>query len=476
MKYDYDCCVIGGGAAGLTAAKGARGLGKKVVIVESNRLGGECTLTGCIPSKALIKSAQVMHYAQNLKKFGIRHSCELAIDTSKVMDHVRSVVQEVYNRHTPTILQREGIDVEFGDYQFYDPHTLICDTKKITAQYFVICTGSRSFVPPIDGLSQVAYLTNETLFSLQELPKSILILGGGPIGMEMASALNRLGVIVTVLEIGKRVLPQEDEELADLLANTLIDEGVILRTGMRAEKIFELDGKVTVNCIDTSGTQHSISAEKILVAVGRRANVERLGLEHVHVQFSKWGITVDAQMKTTQKNIFACGDVVGPYRFSHMANYQARVAVRNMFIPFFKEKIHYNHLCWITFTAPEIASAGFTQEQARERYGNSIKIYRQEYRAVDRAYTEVELTGLAKFICNKKGYLIGAHICGAHAGELIHEIQLGKKFGIKFANFYKVIHAYPAYSDVILHAAKQAYIDRLKNNFFVKLLRVIVGK
>jgi pyruvate/2-oxoglutarate dehydrogenase complex dihydrolipoamide dehydrogenase (E3) component len=475
MKYDYDCCVIGGGAAGLTAAKGAHGLGKKTVIIESNKLGGECTLTGCIPSKALIKSAHVAHQACNLKKFGLDQKGECVIGTTTVMGYVQGIVQDIYNTHTPDKIRDLGIAVEFGEYVFKDVHTIVSDKKTITADKFIICTGSHAFVPPIDGLDTVDYLTNENLFTLQELPTSLAILGGGPIGMEMASALNRLGVRVTVIEMNKQVLPREDAELVELLVTAMVSEGVIIRTGLRAQAVAQVDGQINVTCLDEYNQEHAIAAEKLLIAVGRGPNSKRLGLEQVGVVVDKQEIVVDAHLRTSQKNIFAAGDVVGPYQFSHMANYQARIAVRNAFVPLFKQKVDYTNVCWVTFTAPELATAGLTEDQARDQYGSSITVYKKEYRTIDRAHTEGDLTGLAKFVCDKSGYLLGASILGAGAGELIHEVQVGKVYTVKFPDFYNVIHAYPTYSDIILHASKDAYFERLKNNIFVKLARQFLG-
>ena len=303
-----------------------------------------------------------------------------------------------------------------------------------------------------------------------------MILGGGAIGTEMASALNRLGVPVTIIETNDRILPKEDAELVAMLTDTMLKEGVTIKTGMQATKVKKDGNGVRVITKDSSGAQHEVTAEKLLVAVGRRPNIEGLGLEAVGVQVNKRGIVVNNKLQTTVKNIYAAGDVVGPYQFSHMAWYQAVVAVRNMVVPIFKKKVNYTDVIWATFTAPELASAGLTEEQARQKYGDSIIVYRKPYAEIDRAVTDRTKNGLAKFICNKKGYLVGIHILGARAGDIIHEAQVIKAFKKRFDSIHSVIHAYPTYAELTWHAAKRAYVERLENSFFGILLKKLFFK
>ncbi|TET34676.1 NAD(P)/FAD-dependent oxidoreductase [Candidatus Dependentiae bacterium] len=477
MSYEYDVLVIGGGAGGLTASKTAHGLGKRVALLEkTDRLGGECTWTGCIPSKALIKTAEVAYHAKQLDRYGLRAEQSIVLDTSNVMPYVRSIIQDDYQSHTPEKIRSLGIDLLFGNAKFLDPHRVQLDERIITFNKAIITTGSHPFVPPIEGLDTVPYLTNSNLFNLERLPKSLIILGGGAIGAEMASALNRLGVAVTVIEMNDRILPKEDAELVAMLTDTLLKEGVTIKTGMQATKVEKEGDGVRVIVKDTSGAQHELQAEKLLVAVGRRPNIEGLGLEAIGVQANKRGIVVNNKQQTTTKNIYAAGDVVGPYQFSHMAWYQAVVAVRNMVVPIFKQKLNYTDVIWVTFTAPELASAGLTEEQAREQYGDSIIVYRKPYAEIDRAVTDRTKNGLAKFICNKKGYLLGIHILGARAGDIIHEAQVIKAFKKRFDSIHSVIHAYPTYAELTWHAAKKAYVKRLESNFFVILLKKLFFK
>ncbi len=472
MRYEYDILVVGAGAAGLTAAKTAQGFGKRVALVEkTDRLGGECTWTGCIPSKALIKVADVAYTLQNVDRYGLRVQQPTVLDTSNVMPYVRSIIQDDYQSHTPDKIKSLGIDLLFGNMKFLDSHHIQLDERTISFNKAIITTGSHPFVPPIEGLDSVPYLTNENLFQLDTLPRSIVILGGGAIGAEMASALNRLSVSVTIVEINDRILPKEDAELVALLTDILHKEGVTIMTGMRAIKVEAQGDGVRVICEDKSGNRQRVDAQSILVAVGRRPNSEGFGLESIGVQTHERGIMVNSKLQTTVKNIYAAGDVVGPYQFSHMAWYQAVTAVRNAIIPFFKQNVSYENVIWATFTAPELASAGLNEEQAREKYGDSITVYRKPYAEIDRAVTDRTTNGLAKFICDKKGYLLGVQMLGARAGDIIHEAQVVKTLKKRFDSIHSVIHAYPTYAELTWHVAKKAYIDRLERNFFVRLLK-----
>lgn len=394
------------------------------------------------------------------------------IDSEALMNHVRKTIQKIYSNETPEIIQKNGINVVFGSASFLDTTTISVNDTKITSDKFIIATGSKPFIPSIEGLNSISYLTNETIFELKKLPSSMIILGGGPIGIELACALNRIGVAVTVIEMQSTILAKEDHELVALLSKELIKQGVQLKTNMKAINITQHNNKISVLCSHSTGKQ-TFHAESLLVAVGRKPNIEGLTIEKAGVQATKKGVMVNNLLQTSAKNIYACGDVVGPYQFTHMANYQAQIATRNACIPFLKKSIDYSNIAWITFTDPELANAGMTQEQAEQFYGNTIKIYYSPFAHCDRAIIDGNEGGLAKFMCTKDGKLLGAQILGSRAGELIHEIQVGKKFKINFAKFFSVIHAYPTYSEVILNAAKKCYIDQLQNNFFVKLFKKI---
>jgi len=474
-KYDYDLIAIGAGAGGFVSAKFAAGLGKKVALIEKDLLGGECTNRGCVPSKALIKAAAVARQLKHLRDYGLDAAGDLNLSTKNVMQYVRGAVKKVYDSHPAAAFEKLGIDVLFGEPKFIDSHHVSLGERVLSAKKFMIATGSSALIPPIEGLASVPYLSNENLFDLAALPASMIILGAGPIGMEMASALNHLGVAITVVEMSERIMIREDEELAKLLAEKLAADGITFLTGVRAVRAARKDGRVIVTIENAQKQQRNIEAAGILVAVGRKPNIEGMDLGKAGVAADPRGITTDEYLRTTAKNIFACGDVVGPYQFSHMTEYQAVTAVRNAFLPF-RKKVNYDTVAWCTFTDPEFAHAGLTESEARERHGDSISVYRYEYKNTDRGRTDLAEFGRAKFICDKRGRLVGAHILGERAGELIHEAQLLRHLNLSFTTIAPMIHIYPTFADVVRQPAKLLYVDRLRNNPVLKVLAKLLGK
>jgi pyruvate/2-oxoglutarate dehydrogenase complex dihydrolipoamide dehydrogenase (E3) component len=391
------------------------------------------------------------------------------------MHYVRGAVKKVYDSHPASAFEKLGIDVLFGEPKFLDSHHISMGDKVLSAKKFMIATGSSAFIPPIEGLASVPYLSNENLFDLETLPPSMIILGAGPIGMEMASALNHLGVAVTVVEMAERIMIREDEELTRLLADHLVAEGISILTGTKAVRAAQKDGGITLTVEDAQKQRRELRAASVLVAVGRKPNVEGMDLEKAGIQYSPKGITTDEFLRTTAPNILACGDVVGPYQFSHMTEYQAVTAVRNAFLPF-RKKVNYDTVAWCTFTDPEFAHAGLTESEARERHGDAISVYRYEYKNTDRGRTDLADFGRAKFICDKRGRLVGAHILGERAGELIHEAQLLRHLDLSFTKIAPMIHIYPTFTDVVRQPAKLLYVDRLRNNPVLKLLAMVLGK
>ncbi|MCJ7483390.1 MAG: FAD-dependent oxidoreductase [Thermodesulfovibrionales bacterium] len=474
-KFDYDLIVLGGGAAGFVSAKMAQGLGKKVALIEKNRLGGDCTWFGCIPSKTLIKVSTIAHQIKNTGKFGLLQNTDISLDTDHVMEHVRSVVKRVYDGHTPETFTKIGIDIFFGEAQFIDNHRIALGDKILSAKKYMISTGSSPFIPDIQGLDAVPYHTNRTIFDIEKLPASMIVLGGGPIGTELAMAFHRLGVRVHILETADRILIREDRELADMLSQNIQGEGITLLTKIKPLRYFCENGRVVLAYQDEKNRPGTIDADAVLIAIGRKPNVQGLNLEKAGVEYSAQGIKTNERLQTTASNIYSCGDVVGPYRFSHMAEYQAVIATRNALLPF-QKKVDYRHVAWCTFTDPELAHAGLTEQEAREKLGDRIRIYRHEYKNTDRGRTDGIETGISKFICDSRGTLIGAHILGKHAGDLIHEAQLTKSLGIPFYKIYSAVHIYPTLSDIVRQPAKLCYIDRLQSNIFLRILRNIMGK
>lgn len=465
----YDLIVVGGGAGGLVAAKVALGLGKKVAILEKAKLGGECTWGGCIPSKTLIHIASLVEASRVANRFGSQE-CNLNIDLSKVMEAIHSKRESIYQSHTPQKLEEEGIDIYFGDPKFVNCRNIEVRDKILEAKKFIIATGTRPFIPKIDGLKDIKYLTNETIFELKTLPKSMLILGGGPVGVEIACALNNLGVKITLVEMNKNILPKEDPELSIMLAERMESKGINLRTSLALTKIIK-NKEIRFICTQSDSVQVELVAESLLVCVGRSPNIENLNLENIGIKMTPKGILVNNEMQTSVSNIYACGDVVGPYQFSHMAEYQAIIAAQNALIPFFKKSANYNNAIWVTFSDPEFASAGLNEADARDKLGDKIKVFRINYSAIDRAKIDDNTYGMCKIICDSRGYILGAHILGKNAGELIHEIQVGKSYNLQIWDFYKVIHAYPTYSELIWHISKQAYVNKLKQNSFLNVFK-----
>jgi len=474
-RYDYDVAVIGAGSAGLVAVKVADGLGKKTVLIERRKIGGDCTWFGCIPSKALIKSAYVAHELTRLREFGLEMKSSMDLDCRKVMAHVRSVVEQDASGHPPESFAAQGIEVLFGGPRFIDNHHIRLGDKTIAAKKFIICTGSRPLIPKMEGLDKIKYLTNETVFDIESLPGSMIILGAGPIGIELSAALNRLGVKVTVVQRSDDILKKDDKELVDRLVETLRGEGVTFLTKTNITRFIQEQNKIIAQ-IDSEAGPRQIEAESVLVAVGRVPNVDELELGKAGVEFDSKGIKVDGHLRTTAGNIYAAGDVVPPYLFTHIAEYEAVIAATNACLPIPIRKINYEHVPWCTFTDPELAHAGLTEEQAREKYGEKVRVYRWDHKDVDRAKTDLAQNGLTKIVCDRKGKILGIHILGHGAAELMHEAQLAKSLGLPFSKIASVIHAYPSYSDAVRQPAKRCYVDILQNSFLVKLARIITNR
>jgi pyruvate/2-oxoglutarate dehydrogenase complex dihydrolipoamide dehydrogenase (E3) component len=473
-RYDYDMIAIGAGAGGFVSSKVAAGFGKNVAMIEKKKLGGECTNAGCVPSKALLKAAAVAHQARHLRDYGLEVPGGLSVSGKHAMAYARAAIQKVFDSHPASAFEKSGIDVLFGSPRFVDPHTVELNGRRITSKTFMLCTGTSARVPAIEGLDTVPFYTNENLFSIEELPASLLVLGTGPVGIEMAQAFQRLGCPVTVVARYDAILRQEDRELGRMLEERLRDEGIRFVHGARAVRTAPGGGGIVLT-VERGGSREDLSADAVLIAVGRRPNTDGLDLEKAGVQYGPEGVVVDAYLRTTAPNIYACGDVVGSYQFSHVTEYQAVTATRNAFLPF-RKKVHYGTVAWCTFTDPELAHAGMTEEEARDRHGSGVTVLWYGYGSIDRARTDNTEFGMAKFIVDRRGMLLGAHILGARAGELIHEAQLLRHLRRPFTDIASMIHIYPTYSDVVRQPAKYYYVERLRNNPFVKLAARFLGK
>jgi len=437
---NYDIVVIGGGAAGLTVATGSVKFGLRVALVEKEKLGGDCLYYGCVPSKTLIHSAKVASLIKRAKEYGLNETM-LSFDFEKVINHVWNTINIIGEHDDPERFRKMGVDVVFGDPSFTSPEEIEVNGRRIKSKKFVIATGSRSFTPPIDGLKEAGFISHVEVFHLKQLPRSLIVIGAGPIGMEMSQAFARFGSDVTVIEMLDRILPIEDEDISKELEQYLAREGIKFFVSTKAKLVSLENGKKVV-LAEKNGEEINIAADEILIAVGRTPNVEGLNLEAAGVQYNRKGILVDESLKTTAKNIWACGDVVGPYLFTHMAEYQAGIVVRNALLRL-PAKVDYSVVPWATFTDPEVAHVGITETEAKKK-GINYSVYKHHYSNVDRAVTEVEGVGFAKIITTGwKGKIIGAHIIGPNAGELIPELALAIKKGMTVKDISSTIHVYP---------------------------------
>lgn len=472
----FDIAVIGAGTGGLVTAAGASQFGARVALIERDKPGGECLYTGCVPSKTLIKSAKVARLIRRAEEFGIRVSSH-EIDFPGVMARMRRVIEEIGEHDSPQRFEKLGVTVIHGEASFASSDALRVDGQEIKSKQFVIATGSRSTTPPVEGLEEAGFLTHVEALNLSTQPKSLIILGAGPIGLEFAQLFSRLGTRVTVLEVLGQILPREDAEVAAKLEEYLRAEGVEIHTCTRAFRVAKENGQRTVSgtCGPEGPTKGPVTfaAEEILVAAGRAPNVEGLGLEEIDVETTAKGIAVDDTMRTTAKHVWACGDVTGKYLFTHVAEYQARLLVGNALFPF-RRKADYRVVPRVTFTDPEVARLGLTEAEARERYGKKVRVYRHPFGAVDRAVTEGEPYGFLKLVCDSKGQILGAHILGPQAGELLQPLVLAMKQKIPISTVSQTIHAYPTLVEVNRRAADLYYREKLFSGRLGKLLRAWV--
>ncbi len=440
-SFDYDLAIIGAGSAGLTAARVGRFFAKRVALIDKDRLGGDCLNYGCVPSKALIKASRVAHEAATAHRWGL--SAQLGpVDLAAVNTRVQQAITEIAKLDDAEALCELGVDVLLGGAVFRDPHTLRVADRDITAKFILIASGSRPAVPAIDGLAEVGYLTNEDVFDLAELPARLAVIGGGPIGVELAQAMHRLGAAVTVLQRGPHLIPRDDADMIDILERQFAEEGIDVRCNARL-RAARREASDTVLALDDG----ELRVDSILCAVGRVPNVEALGLDAAGVTTNDRGITINNLLQTSQPHIYAVGDVTGGPAFTHYAGHQAAHAVRNIFVPI-KAAFSPGQLPWVTFTDPEIAHVGRTEAEIRAA-GEPCEVIRFPYSHNERAVTEAQTVGLMKFLIDGKRRLMGAHIAGHCAGEMINELTLAMNNDLTVDAIINSIHAYPTYSFAI---------------------------
>jgi len=460
----YDLIVIGGGSAGLTAAGFAARIGARVLIA-AEQLGGDCTWTGCIPSKALIRIARRAHDQLRIGTTLIGTG-EIRVDFPRAMAEVRAVIARVYSQETPEVLAGQGIDVAIGPVRFVDGGTIQTGERHIGAKHFVICTGAAPAIPQIPGLGRIPYLTYESIFDLNRLPATLIVLGAGATGIELAQAFARLGSSVTVIEKLSSVLPDLDPEAAATIQHGLESEGVTFQTSAVVTGV-AMDGlRVTVE-IDAS----QLKADSLLMATGRRPRVAALDLERAGVEVRDEAIHVDKNLRTSNPRVYAAGDVTGGFQFTHYAGWQGYVAARNALLPVAQEGLRPN-IPWAVFTDPEYAQAGLSETQARAQLG-SVIVHRLDLERVDRAQTEDEREGFLKLITDGRGKLVGATVVSRAAGETINELALAIEQGLNVSDLASTIHAYPTFGFAVQQLAAEASLEGAISGMRGKLARAL---
>ena len=472
----YDLTIIGGGSAGLVLAVAGANLGKKTALVEKHRIGGDCLWTGCVPSKALLKAAKVANYIQNAQKYGVAAS-DPKTDWQQVMAYVQSTQHLIEEEHdNPERFREMGVDVIFGNGHFESSDTFVVEdtesgeTRALKSKKFVISTGSRPIAPPIPGLESCGYLDSETVWELEEFPDRLLVVGAGPIGVELGQAFHRLGADVTIAQRSERILTKEDADVSEQMLNALREDGLTIRLNTNiAEVARNPEGtRVIFNSGEEDSTEQTF--DKILIAAGRAPNVEGLALDKIGVQIGARGIEVNNKLQTRVKNIYAAGDVIGHYLFTHVAAFQAQLLLRNIFFPFSKA-INYGVVPWTTFCDPEVARCGLTEAEARNKYGD-VDVFRLDQADVDRAVAEGETQGFTKVIASRwNGKILGVHLVGANAGEVLHEYILAMQEGIPLRKLSGMIHVYPTFSSSTWRVAGKWFAEGTLIRTLRKLIR-----
>ncbi len=470
MKFDYDLLVIGAGSAGMAAAEIAPRMGARVALVERDRIGGDCLWTGCVPSKALIASARLAHGMRRAAALGLPPA-DAAIDTAPVMERVRRVQGEIAaTSDSAEHFERLGVTVLTGDARLRDEHSAVVDGRAVTSRYVLLATGSRPAVPPIVGLAEAGYLTSETLFTLERLPSSIIVIGGGPIAVEMAQAMRRLDVVVTILEALPRILGREEPCLSDGVREILQDEGVGVHTGVTVAGVNRGGGGKTV-AGTIGGSDREWSADEIFVATGRTPNLDSLRLDAAGVTHTKRGITVDERLRTSIASVYAAGDVAGRFLFTHSAVSEATTALRNMFYPGSKPAA--TAVPWTTFTDPELGHAGMTSGEAVTSLGaGKMLTFRQSLAESDRARAEGE-DGEIVLVTDTQYRLLGAHVLATGAGDMMGSLAdaIARRARVT-PDFANAIQVYPTISFSISQTAGQATYRQLSRPFLRAMRRI----
>jgi pyruvate/2-oxoglutarate dehydrogenase complex dihydrolipoamide dehydrogenase (E3) component len=450
--FHFDVIIIGGGTAGLVTASGCARLGRKVALIERAKLGGDCLWTGCVPTKALVASAKLAHQMRNAGAFGLE-AVEPRISPRAVMESMRATRHAIEHHDAPEKFRGLGIDVIEGEAKLVARDAVEVAGRTMTAKDIVIATGSRTAVPPIEGLAEAGYLDHATFLDRDDFPRSILILGGGYIGIEFAQIFRRFGCAVTVVEAGDEIVNKEDHDVIAQVRTILANEGITIRTRSKVTGVRVADGKKVVRIGDDE-----IAADEIFVASGRRGNADTLGLEALGVKIDRSYVAVDDYLQTSVPRIWAVGDVHGGMQFTHVAAYEAVKLVRNMLFPG-RTRVDYSDVPWGLYTDPEVGHIGMTEHEAREKHGGSIATYRVDMADVDRAVVDRTTQGFIKFVCDAKGHILGAHALCSSATTLIEEVVLARRKKLKIGELAQLVSPYPSLADSIGKTGSLYYQD-----------------
>ena len=465
-QFDANVVVIGAGSAGLVASLITAGAKAKVILIEQHKMGGDCLNTGCVPSKAIIRSGRIMAYIRRAKEFGI-DGAQGKVNFSAVMARVQGVIKTIEPHDSIERFTSLGVEVELGDAVIESPYSVKVNDRTITTRSIIIATGARPFVPPIPGLNEINYLTSDSVWSLDELPKRLLVVGGGPIGCELAQAFSNLGAEVTQVDMADRIMPREDEEVSKIIAKAFREQGIALLTGCKLLKFGAGDSGDYMEA-DNIGETVRVEFDKVLLAIGREANVEGFGLENLKLALTKQGtIEVNEYLQTSLPNIFACGDVAGPYQFTHMASFQAWFASLNAMLGgLWRSKTNYNVVPWATFTDPEVARVGLSETEAIEQ-NIAYELTRYEMERHDRSLADGEAYGFIKILTVPgKDKILGVTIVGHHAGEVIGEFVFAMTHGMGLKKISAVTHIYPTLLEANKLAANAWRSERLPAKYF----------
>jgi pyruvate/2-oxoglutarate dehydrogenase complex dihydrolipoamide dehydrogenase (E3) component len=468
--YDFDIGVLGGGAAGLTVASGASQFGAKTLLIEKEKaLGGDCLHYGCVPSKTLIRTAHVYHLMKNAWRYGLPGVDVRPVDFADIARRIQYVIGTIQKHDSEERFCRLGVKVEFGNAAFVDEHAVRMNGNTYSAKKWLISTGSSPDVPPIEGIDSTPYITNKEIFSLDSLPKSMIVIGAGPIAIEMAQAFSRLGTKVTVIQRSGQILSREDREMADMVMHVLETEGITFHLNTAIVRTRDRGNEREVVVKGKDGQEKGLRAERLLIALGRKVNTEGLGLEGISLHFDKKGITVDNRMRTGHAHIFAAGDVTGEYQFTHAAGYEGGIVLSNAILRL-PRKADYTFLPWCTYTDPELASIGMNEKRAKEA-GVEYSVWTEEFRANDRSLAEGEETGKIKMLLDTKGDPLGVQILGPGAGELVSEWVAVLNGGVKLSTLAGAVHPYPTLAEINKRVIGNYFSDRIFSEKVKKTLK-----